>query len=174
MQKNPYTIGLKTWNWLPVEVIACGIPWIELEKKWNLQLWSTKKPHNLGVPLFGGRISGGVAHFYGISLANTFNFSRNVKLQWSIYKGISSTIMLVSFRQQTTDSQIELLFCVLRYYTYFTGLQSVAKIMGKSAIWIILCFYSVPPLSNVEKQWPKIGSSYVMGSQHWIVGDGEF
>ena len=48
------------------------------------------------------------------------------------------------------------------------------KNYGKTAIWIILCFHSLPPLSNVKKQWPKIGSSYVMGSQHCIVREGEF
>ena len=35
----------------------------------------------------------------------------------------------------------------------FTGnLQSVTKIMGKTAIGAISCFYPLPPLNNVEKQ----------------------
>ena len=29
-------------------------------------------------------------------------------------------------------------------------LQSVTKIMGKTAIWTILCFSPLPPLNNVE------------------------
>ena len=31
-------------------------------------------------------------------------------------------------------------------------LQSVTKIMGKTAIRTISCFYSLPPLNNVEKE----------------------
>ena len=31
-------------------------------------------------------------------------------------------------------------------------LQSVTKIMGKTAIWSISCFFPLPPLNNVEKQ----------------------
>ena len=31
-------------------------------------------------------------------------------------------------------------------------LQSVTIIMGKTAIWTILCFYPFPPINNVEKQ----------------------
>ena len=46
--------------------------------------------------------------------------------------------------------------------------------MGKTAIWVILCFYLLLPLNNVEKQLAKVASSYVMGSQHSIRGEGEF
>ena len=31
-------------------------------------------------------------------------------------------------------------------------LQSVTKIMGKTAIWTVLCFSPLPPLNNVGKQ----------------------
>ena len=51
-------------------------------------------------------------------------------------------------------------------------LQSVTKIMGKAAIWTISCFYSVPALNNVEKQWAKLASSHVMGSRHCEMGQG--
>ena len=44
--------------------------------------------------------------------------------------------------------------------------------MGKTAIWEILCFYPLPPLNNVENQRAKFASSYVMGSQHCIGGEG--
>ena len=53
-------------------------------------------------------------------------------------------------------------------------LQSMTKIMGKTAIWEISCFCSLPPLNNVEKQWAKFVSSNVMGSQHRIGGEGDF
>ena len=49
-----------------------------------------------------------------------------------------------------------------------THQQSVTKIIGKTAIWAISCFYPLPPLSNVEKQRAKLASSYVMDSQHCI------
>ena len=52
--------------------------------------------------------------------------------------------------------------------------QSVTKIMGKTAIWTILCFSPLPPLNNVEEQWAKLASSNVIGSQHCIGGEGEF
>ena len=44
--------------------------------------------------------------------------------------------------------------------------------MGKTAIWAISCFYPLPPLNNVEKQRAKFALSYVMGSQHFIGGEG--
>ena len=44
---------MKTLSWLRVEVKACRISWSELEKEWNLQRWSTKKLHNLGLFFFG-------------------------------------------------------------------------------------------------------------------------
>ena len=32
------------------------------------------------------------------------------------------------------------------------NLQSVTKIMGKTAFWTTSCFYPIPPLNDVEKQ----------------------
>ena len=46
--------------------------------------------------------------------------------------------------------------------------------MGKTAIWTISCFSTLPSLNNVEKQREKLASSYVMGSQHCIGGEGDF
>ena len=46
--------------------------------------------------------------------------------------------------------------------------------MGQTAIWTILCFYPLPPLNSVEKQLAKVASSYVIGSQNCIGGEGEF
>ena len=51
--------------------------------------------------------------------------------------------------------------------------QSVTKLMGKTAIWEILYFYSLLPLNNIEKQWAKFAFRYFMGAQHCIGGDGE-
>ena len=46
--------------------------------------------------------------------------------------------------------------------------------MGKTAIWAILFFYSLPPLNNVEKQRVKFASIYVIGSQHCRGGEGDY
>ena len=66
-----------------------------------------------------------------------------------------------------SDSEIKhLKFC--RFFR-----QSVAKIMGKSAIWTILCFSPLPPLKNIEEQWAKLASSNDIGPQHCIGWEGE-
>ena len=54
------------------------------------------------------------------------------------------------------------------------SLQSVTKVMGKADIWVISCFYSLPPLNNVEKTRVKLASSYVVRSQHCIEGEQDF
>ena len=46
--------------------------------------------------------------------------------------------------------------------------------MGKTALWAIVCFHTLPPCKNVEKQQAKLASSYFMGLQHCIVGEGDF
>ena len=38
----------------------------------------------------------------------------------------------------------------LKFWIFFG--QSVTKIMGKTAIWTILCFSTFPPPRNVEEQ----------------------
>ena len=50
--------------------------------------------------------------------------------------------------------------------------QSVAKLIRKTAIWTISCFYPLPFLNNVKKQWAKLAPSCVMGCQRCI-GDEE-
>ena len=65
-------------------------------------------------------------------------------------------------------------FKSIEIYEYVACLQSVTKTMGKTAISVTFCFYPLPPLNNVEKQWAKVASSYVTGLQHCIVGEGEF
>ena len=60
----------------------------------------------------------------------------------------------------------------LKFCRFFR--QSVTKIMGKTAIWTILCFSLLPSLNNVEEQWEKLVSSNVFSSQHCIGGEGPF
>ena len=59
-------------------------------------------------------------------------------------------------------------------FSHKLALKSMTKIMGKTAIWANSCFYPFPLLINVEKERPKLVSSYVMGSQHCIKGEGDF
>ena len=68
----------------------------------------------------------------------------------------------------STFSQFRLSLIILN------KLQSVINIMGKSAIWTVLCFYPFPPLNNIEKQWAKVASSYIMGSRYRRGGEGGF
>ena len=101
---------------------------------WNFLEWIRKcvgdqeKSHIASVSLFLTLgFSRGVIHFYVITLAITFNFSRisktNLETQWSIYKGISSTTLLVFFPEQTIDRYIDLLFWVLRFPAHCTGVE---------------------------------------------------
>ena len=60
----------------------------------------------------------------------------------------------------------------LKFCRFFR--QSGTKIMGKTAIWRILCFSPLLPLNNVDEQWVKLASSNVMGLQHCIEGKGKF
>ena len=46
----------------------------------------------------------------------------------------------------------------------------MTKIMGKAFIWTISRFWALPSFNIVEKQWAKLASRYVMGSQHCIGG----
>ena len=55
-----------------------------------------------------------------------------------------------------------------------TSYNQWQKLWENTAIWTILCFYSLPPLNNVEKQWVKLASSYLICSQHCIKGEGKF
>ena len=50
---------------------GCGISCSELEKEWNLQGWSTKKPLVYWFSFLSSGFSKGVTHFYGSRLAMT-------------------------------------------------------------------------------------------------------
>ena len=52
--------------------------------------------------------------------------------------------------------------------------QSVSKIVEKTCIWTILCFLPLSSLNNVEEQKAKLAPSNVIGSEHFLGGDGEF
>ena len=52
--------------------------------------------------------------------------------------------------------------------------QSVTKFMVKAAIWTISLFCSLPPLTNVEKEWAKIAPSLCYGLATLHRGRGGF
>ena len=59
-----------------MEVIACRIPGVS-KKRSGIYKGDQQKSHmNWGSSLFGWKISRGVTHFYGSSLAMAFEFSR--------------------------------------------------------------------------------------------------
>ena len=76
--------------------------------------------------------------------------------------------IMTSKRFKTTNCKI----LHLRFPGFFR--QSVTKIMGKTAIRTISYFSPLPPLNNVEKHGAKLKSSYVMGLQHCVGGEGRF
>ena len=86
----------------------------KLEEEWNLQGWSAKMPHSLGVLYFGLGGFQGVLHTFmeaHLLWPSTFpEFPRQTWLQWTIQKGISSITMPDFFLEQTTDRKIDLLF----------------------------------------------------------------
>ena len=89
-----------------------------LEKKWNLQVWSTKKPHLWK------------KHFHGSTLAMTFKFSiiSKINLETSVdylqrHFHNHSTCFFFFFLEKTTDRQIDLLFWVLRYPAQYADLE---------------------------------------------------
>ena len=124
---------MKTWKWLRVEVVACGFSWSELERAWNLQGWSTKKPHSLGVPFFGLVYSRGVAHFYRITLAMNSDFSRisNTNLETSVeylQRHFLKPPSCFFFLKQTIDKHTDLLFWVLRYPSHCTDIELLPEL----------------------------------------------
>ena len=49
-----------------------------------------------------------------------------------------------------TSNILEIFYCYIKGFPFI--LQSMTKIMGKTSIWTLFCFYSHPPLNNFEKQ----------------------
>ena len=79
---------MKTRKWLWVEVIVCEIFWSELERTWNLQGWSTRKPYSLGVLFFGLGVFKGC---YTLSLNHTcsnLRFFQNVQDKSRDFSGV--------------------------------------------------------------------------------------
>ena len=115
-----------------MEVIACGVSWSELERAWNLQEWSTKKPHSLGVPFFGHGIFKGCCTLLWNHTCNKLRFSQNFQdkprnFSRIFTKAFSQPPCSVFFLEQTTDRQTDLLFWVLRYPAHCTALQHLPE-----------------------------------------------
>ena len=60
----------------------------------------------------------------------------------------------------------------LKFCRFFR--QLMTKIMGKTAIWTILCFSPLPRVNNGEEQWEKLASSNVLGLPHCVREEGGF
>ena len=73
-------ISKNTFDYMELTVDGSYSMWnslSKLEKEWNLKGWSAKMPHGLVVFYFVLEdFPRGVTHFYGSSLAMTFDFSR--------------------------------------------------------------------------------------------------
>ena len=118
-RKKPQGIGLKTWDWLRVKFIVCGISWSELEKEWNLQEWSTKKALSLGVSFFGLGVFKGcdtlLRNHTCYDLPVFQNFQDKPRNFSGVYtKTFSKPPCLLFSLEQTTDRQIDLLLWVLK------------------------------------------------------------
>ena len=102
--------------------MACGISCSELEKGWNLQGWSTKRTHGLGVLFFGIWIFKGCDTWnhtgYGLRFPKT-NLETSVEYLQRHFFNHPACLFL----EQITDRYIELLFWVLRYSVHCHGLE---------------------------------------------------
>ena len=107
----------------------------KLEKEWNLQGWSTKKPDSLAVFYFGlgreGMVSSGVAHFYESPLEMTFKPSRISETTLTSVKYLKRHFFnhpaCFFLEQATDDRKIYILFFVLRYPVQCTGLELIPQ-----------------------------------------------
>ena len=109
-------------------VIACGISWSKLEKKWNLQRWSTKNLHILWFLLIVlGVFKHDITHFYGSTLAMTFEFSRisktNLETSVEYLQRLFLNHPAYFPLEQTIDRQTDLLLWVLRYPAHCTDME---------------------------------------------------
>ena len=73
------------------------------------------------------------------------------KFLWLLFEWLLLRWLLLTFN--LNKSSLGQIVCLCNPYFLLIGCrQSVTKIMGKTTIWKILCFYSLSPLNNVEKQ----------------------
>ena len=125
--------------WLQVEVVACGISWSVLERAWNLQGSSTKKPHNLGVPFFG---LSAFRWCYTFMKSHLQWFFQNFQEKSGNFHGVFTEAFLQPptcfFQEQTTDRQIDLLFWVLRHPAHCTSLELLPE-PSQNKICLRLC-----------------------------------
>ena len=127
--KKTQTIDVKRWKWLRVQVIACGVSWTKLERPWNLQVWSTKKPHSLRVPFFCVGICKRCYPLLGNHTSGELQFFHNFQDKHRNLSGVFAETFpqpscLIFFgNRPRTDRQTDLFFCVLRYCSHCAGLK---------------------------------------------------
>ena len=126
-----------------------------LEKEWNLQGWSTKTPHSLGIFLyFGLGVFKGCSTLYGSSLAMTFEISRISKTNLTSVKCLKRHFLdhhAYFYLEQTTDRQIGLYVLGAEIYTlpfYCTGLVLLPELPQNKICFIFhskyTCFSCFP------------------------------
>ena len=104
-----------------------------IRRAWNLQGWSTGKPHGLGIPFFGLGIFKGCYTILWNRAWNELWFFQNFQKKPRNFNGIFTKAFpqppyLLFFLEQTTDRQIDLLFWVLRYPAHSTGLELLPEL----------------------------------------------
>ena len=137
-----------------------------LKKKWNLQGWSTKTPHSLGIFYFDlGVFKGGVAHFYGSSLAMTFEISRISKTNLTSVECLKRHFLnhhAYFYLEQTTDRQIDLYVLGAEIYTlpvYCTRLVLLPELPQNKICFIFhskYTFFSCFPIICSSAIWKSL------------------
>ena len=113
-------------------------------------------------------------------IANWYIFSEKLSKTW-LWTVTTGKWLVVRWRRSDVfnvifeiNRHLFLVFLLLTLNTVFFWLQSVTKIIGKTAIWVTSCFYPLPSFNNVKKQRAKLTSSYVMGFPTLYRGIGGF
>ena len=160
--KTPQRIGWKTWKWLWVEVIACGVSWSEIQKEWILQGWLTKKPHSLVGFLFGVGVFKGCNTLLWKHTCNDLWVFKNDEDKPRNFSGVFLKVFpqpaCFFFLEQTTDRQIDLLFWVPRYPAQLTGLELLFEPPQN------IVYYKLHPTYTYFSCFPIIWSSAIWKS----------
>ena len=109
--------------------------WSKLRKEWNLQGWSTKTPHSLGVFYFGMGFFKGCNPLLWKLTCYDLQVSQISKTNLTSVEYLKRHFLnhpaCFFFLERTTDREKELLFLVLRYPAPCTGLELLPEPLQK-------------------------------------------
>ena len=112
--------------------------WSKLRKEWNLQGWSTKTPHSLGVFYFGMGFFKGCNPLLWKLTCYDLQVSQISKTNLTSVEYLKRHFLnhpaCFFFFFWTTDREKELLFLVLRYPAPCTGLELLPEPLQKKKI----------------------------------------